>query len=190
MIWQLGLALGIVSLLGLALLSIDAARLLRSERSTERTIDVAQRTMVVVFPVVVFCYMGSRFQHMGRYLLPILPLLAVAAAYALVGRGGRTQRAWTAATVGGRSAITGAYAVAFHTIYSSPMTRVAASQWLAAHATPGAQIANENWDDSLPTGRLAQPFTLETVPVLEPDDRTKARKLYAALDPAQYYVVS
>lgn len=188
-LWQLGVALGIASLLGLALLGLDAARRLRTERSTQRTIDVARQTMVVVFPVVVFGYMGSRFQHMGRYLLPALPLLAVAAGHALVGRGTRPNRAWATAAAA-VVALTGAYALAFHAIYSSPMTRVAASKWLAAHATPGAHIANENWDDSLPTGRLAQPFTLDTVPVFEPDDGAKARKLYDALDRAQYYVVS
>jgi hypothetical protein len=188
-IWQLGLALGITALLGLALLGLDAGRRVSSANSTGEAVAQTREVMVVVYPLAVFIYMGTRFQHMGRYLLPIMPLLAVAAAYALVA-GRRRHRAPRIAAAAVVVLLTGAYALAFHTIYTSPMTRVAASEWLAAHAPAGARIANENWDDSLPTGALAQPYTLITVPVFDPDDRSKIGKLYAALGPADYYVLS
>ena len=42
----------------------------------------------------------------------------------------------------------------------------------------GASIAAEHWDDSVPTGALAQGYTFVTVPVFEPDDQTKLRKLF------------
>src|SRR4029079_3645505 len=41
-----------------------------------------------------------------------------------------------------------------------------------------------------PIGSAAQPFKLVTVPVFEPDDNTKLRKLYDALSHSDYYALS
>ena len=72
--------------------------------------------MLVAFVLVVFFYMGSRFAHSGRYLVPIAPFLCVAAAAGLVGCGAASG----AAPRHGRIVVaaTGFYAVAFHHIYT------------------------------------------------------------------------
>ena len=55
---------------------------------------------------------------------------------------------------------------------------------------PGKRIANENWDDSLPVGSLAQQYTGHVLPVFDADDSAKPRKLYDGLATADYYFVS
>ena len=126
---------------------------------------------------------------MGRYLLPILPLFAVAASYGMFRLlGGRPRLlAGLAVLV---VALTGAYALAFHAIYDRQMTRLAASAWIADHTPPGSRIGNEHWDDTLPIGGLAQSHPLVIVPVFEPDDDTKLRKLYEPLSTSDYYALS
>jgi hypothetical protein len=182
-VWQLGIALGISAVVGLGVLAFDAVR---------RGADVAARAlrvMVLVYVVVVFLYVATRFQHMGRYLLPILPLLAVAASYGMFRLlGGRPRL--LAALSGVVVALTAAYAVAFHAIYTKPNTRLAASEWIATHVPQGSKIANEHWDDTIPVGGLMQGFELVIVPVFEPDDETKLRKLYDPLARSDYYSLS
>ncbi len=40
--------------------------------------------LLVLFPVVLFLYMGSQTRYFGRWLLPMYPVLALLAAVALV----------------------------------------------------------------------------------------------------------
>ena len=65
------------------------------------------------FVAVVFLYISTRFQHMGRYLLPIVPLLAVAASFGLLWRSAPTP-ALLAASRRLVLVATAAYALAFH----------------------------------------------------------------------------
>jgi len=145
--------------------------------------------MLLGFVAVVVLYMTTRFQHMGRYLLPVVPLLAVAAGTAC---GAALRRSARAAIAGGAAVlgITALYALAFTSIYRSPLTRVEASRWIVANVPAGASIAAEHWDDSVPAGALAQGYRFVTVPVFEPDDETKLRKLFEPLRDADYYAVS
>jgi hypothetical protein len=82
------------------------------------------------------------------------------------------------------------YALAYHHIYTEPNTRVAATSWIVAHVPRGSTIANEHWDDSLPVGGAAQEYMGKVVPVFDPDDSTKLRKLYDNLSAADYYFLS
>lgn len=199
MIWQLGVPFGIAALAGVALLGIGLVRSSRSllRRRPEgvvgaRAVDLVAFTthlMLLSFVLVVFLYMSTRFQHMGRYLLPIMPFAAVAAGYgAVVAFGGRARL--LAAVAAALVLSTGAYAVAFHNIYSAPNTLVAATDWISETVAPGSTIGSEHWDNSLPIGGAAQPYELVTVPVFEPDDQTKLRKLYDALSRSDYYALS
>jgi hypothetical protein len=198
-VWQLGVAFGLCALAGAGLLVSRLARpvVARVRRgqggdwpsSREALAGATVHLMVVGFVGVVFVYMSTLFQHMGRYLLPIIPLLAVAAAYGVVvaldARGRLLALAVTAVL-----APTAAYAVAFHHVYAGPSTRIAATDWITANAPAGSTIANEHWDDALPVAASEQRYRLVFAPVFEPDDATKARRLYTVLDDADYYVLS
>jgi hypothetical protein len=193
-VWQLGVATGLCALAGVGLLGSDAARRLVAHirrdhvRAPQAIVLLVTRVMLVSFVVVVFGYSSTLFQHMGRYLLPIVPLLAAAAAYAVVATF-RTGNRWLvpAAALVGFSA---AYALAFHHVYRAPSTRIAATEWIAGNVRAGSTIASEHWDDSLPIGAAARRYRLATVPVFEPDDENKARLLYDALAPADLFALS
>jgi hypothetical protein len=145
--------------------------------------------MTLAYVTVVFFYVGSLFAHSGRYLLPAVPLLAVAAAAGLVAVLGAHHR--LVFTVGATVvAATSAYAIAFHHIYTVENTRMAASNWIVAQVPAGASIANEYWDDPLPVGARAQRYDGVQLPVFDADDEAKLKKLYDGLEGADYYVLS
>jgi Dolichyl-phosphate-mannose-protein mannosyltransferase len=198
-VWQIGVAFGVCALAGLGLLVAGLVRPVAAalrRRAAPRFASADQLAwfvvdaMLVSFVAVVFIYMSTRFQHMGRYLLPIVPLLAVAAAFGLVSALRHRPRV----LVGAAAAVlvaTAAYALAFTNVYDGPTTRVEASRWITANVADGSTIANEHWDDSLPLGAAAAaPYRLVSVPVFEPDDDRKARMLYDALASADVYVLS
>src|SRR5205814_10694452 len=96
-----------------------------------------------------------------RYLEPITPFLCIAAAYLLwriATAGSVTQRAaWKVARYVPAAAVltaTALYAFAFLQIYTAPITRVQASNWIYRNIPAGATITDESWDDSLPFARV------------------------------------
>jgi hypothetical protein len=194
-VWQLGVALGLAALAGLAAMGLSATRRIaslrhrneRQEIEAERLVELTHLTMLVVFVVATFLYFGSYFAHTGRYLLSLVPFAAVAAAYGLVALARSRVAVPVAAVV---VVATGLYALAYHHIYTEPTTRVAASDWIVGHVPAHSVVVNEHWDDSLPVGGDAQRYTGVTLPVFDADDDTKLRKLYDGLSGADYYFVS
>ena len=145
-VWQLGVPLGLAALGGVGVLlartggPVAAVVLRRGGRdgrtSPGRTEALTQHAMLVAFVLVVFFWVASRFSHTGRYLLPVLPLLSVAAAYGLVAlAGGRRQ---LLSAFSGLVVVASAlYALAFHHVYAEQNTRMAASDWIVANVEPG-----------------------------------------------------
>ena len=193
--WQLGGAFGLAALVGLALLAFDLGRTLHSyvrvpaSRAAFVPDVVAGRLMLLAFVLAVFFWIAPRFAHMGRYLVPIAPLLAVAAAIALVTLAGSRPRV-LAGAAGSVVAATALWALAFMHVYAEPHTRVEATRWIDANVPEGSAIAHEHWDDSLPVGGSAARVLLLELPVFEPDDETKVDRLHAVLSRADYFALS
>ena len=204
-LWQLGVPLAITGAVGLGVLVAFVARAAvttvraRTWPDEDVVARVMGQLMIVSFVALVFLRFGTQFVHAGRYLLPLVPLLPVCAAFAVValtGDRGRLRIALSAVLV----VLTAAYAVAFVQIYDRPNTRIEATRWLQENAPHGSSIANEHWDDSLPVGgiwgetvaaaKAAGGYRGLTVPVFDPDDEAKLPKLYEALRSADYYVLS
>jgi hypothetical protein len=194
--WQLGIPLGIAALAGLVAMTWAFLRPVtwlwkREERpglAFERQATLTLHVMVVSFVLVGFLYFGSRFGHYGRYLLPLVPFAVLAASYGLVSLG-----RWRAISVTAGAAViaaTALYALAYHHIYTKPTTRIAATDWIAAHVPRGSTVATEHWDDSLPVGGLAQQYQGHVLPVFDADDANKLKKLYDGLSTADYYFLS
>ena len=204
-LWQLGVPLAIASLCGIGVLITRIARSMREwirvrgaiESSTITTLT--SNAMVVGYVAVIFLYFGTRFVHSGRYLLPMIPFLAVFASVAILAVARARPRlafATGAVVVGG----TALYAVGFVQIYTQQNTRVAASAWIAKNVPPGSFVAVEHWDDALPVGgpwgtTRQQALALGgyrgiEVTVFNPDDERKVRDLHDALSRADYYVLS
>ena len=192
--WQLGWALGLTALLGIGVLAFDIVRsAVRARRPNTRASLplglVAGRLMLLAFVLTVFFWIAPRFAHMGRYLVPITPFLAVAAAFGLVVLLGRRPRV-LGACAGVVIAATALYALAFEHVYTEPHTRVQATRWIDENVPEGSAIANEHWDDWLPVGGSAARVQQLELPVFEPDDDTKLGRLYEVLSRADYYALS
>ncbi len=195
-LWQLGIALGVAAIAGLVLVVVAVVRgvaplrrpEIRHALQADRLVELTLLAMVSLFVLLVFFYFGSNFEHFGRYLLPLVPLTAITAAYGLLALG-RTRGAMPVALV--VVAATGLYALAYHHIYTVKTTRVAATDWIVDHLPAGSTVANENWDDSLPLGSdAARRYRGMTLPVFDADDDTKLRKLYDGLSRSDYYFLS
>ena len=105
-----------------------------------------RHVLLVVWVGVCFVWVGTSWVKAMRYLLPIYPALTVLAAWALVrsgvamraavpghGRLARTLRTMIAAAPAIAVLLpTCAWAFAFTRIYTRPVTRVAASEWMYA----------------------------------------------------------
>jgi hypothetical protein len=184
--WGLGVPLGLTALAGMAVLT---GRLVALRLRELRLEGGVVRLMLVAFVAVTFAWFASRFAHAVRYLLPIVPFLCVAAAVAVGALYRRSALAGQAAAVGvGLATIL--YACAFVSIYRAPNTRVAASAWLEANARAGSTIVGEHWDDGLPLRPEPGRYRLGQLPVFDPDDGKKLRKLFDGLAKADYYVLS
>jgi hypothetical protein len=191
LLWGLGLPLGIAAVAGMLWLVVDTAQALRGRsrhRTPSRPVPIVA-LMLLSFVVLIVGYFGSRFVHTIRYLLAAVPFLCLAAAFAVVELRRRSSRIGVAVA----AALLGAtliYALAFEQVYRHPHTRVAATDWIMANVSPGSTIVNEHWDDGLPIGAPPGRYELRELPVFDPDDPTKPRKLYEGLAGADYYVLS
>jgi hypothetical protein len=204
-VWQVGIPLAVLAGIGLVLLAVSAARVGaaavrgRSWPDAPSIARVTGQLMTVSFVAFVFLRFGTPFVHSGRYLLPLVPFLPVCAGLALVLLAGTRFRLLVALSAVLLTA-TALYAVAFVQVYRHPNTRIEATRWIETNLPPGSTIANEHWDDALPVGgnwretvaaaKAAGGFRGVTVPVFDPDDESKPRKLYAPLAAADYYVLS
>jgi hypothetical protein len=182
-VWALGVPLGAAAVAGIATLLVHALRRLR------RAKPPAVAAMLLLFVAVVFAYFGSRFVHPVRYVLPIVPFLAAAAAFAIVVLERRSAVAGRLVAVV-LVAATLAWALAFGQIYRSPNTRVAAADWISRAAPPGAAILYEDWDDGLPVSVPPEVYKTRALTVYDGDDPAKLRKLFEGLSWADYYVLS
>lgn len=190
-VWGLGLPLGIAAAAGAFWLLVDTVQVLggRRHRESNRRPTPIVALMLLSFVAVTVGYFGSRFAHTIRYLLPAVPFLCIAAAFAvaaLLRRSRRLGLAVAGALLGG----TLIYALAFEQVYRHPHTRVAATDWIAANVPRGSAIVNEYWDDGLPIGAPPGEYELRELAVFDPDDPTKLRKLYEGLAGADYYILS
>ncbi len=118
--------------------------------------------------VVFLIFMGSYARFFGRYLLPILPLICLLAAYAanqvLAATAKRHPRwrrpAFTVAAIAlcGQGLI---YSVHSSLILARPYTSAVARQWMVAHIPPGSRIVVEpvmpaDWTTDIPGSLTAR----------------------------------
>jgi len=152
-VWGMGLFAGVSALLGVLWLIWQCRR--PENRSW---------LIVLAWIVVYGAITGSFYVKFMRYMLPVYPMLSIAAAVALfafVGRLGWSEghnfvrfnrfvpllRTSVLVIVLAGTMFQG---LALLNVYSAPNTRVEASQWMYAHLAPGSILTYEQWDDPLP----------------------------------------
>ncbi|HSB90889.1 MAG TPA: glycosyltransferase family 39 protein, partial [Anaerolineales bacterium] len=133
--WGMGLPLGLVAWAGTLWAAVEVARGRWS-----------QHALLLVWTLGYFLWQAAAFNPTLRYQLPVYPTLILFAAWAAVEAWSRlkeTRASWSAAArivyaVIGGLALLGhvAYGIAFTSIYTRPVTRVAASRWIYTHV-PG-----------------------------------------------------
>lgn len=149
-----------------------------------------------------FLYLGQQFVLVVRYYLPLYPFFAIYAGFFVFwlwehAKGLRVPwntvaRVATAVLIAVVVGYTFFWANAFASIYTRPVSRLVASDWLKANVPPGAIIANEHWDDPLPFGGY-QGLKSSSDGLMQnygEDGPEKRDQLQAWLDEADYIVLS
>lgn len=180
-VWGLGPAWGLAAIAGL----VWGMR--RRARDRE---GLAAGRIVLLWAPAMFLFHSLQFAATLRYFLPIVPVLAVAAAWPLAGgKPGRGRSGLLAIVV----VLTASWAVAFSSIYHRPHTRVAASAWIYDQLPPGRTIAVEHWDDALPLpldGHATSVYKFVELKLYDEENESKRQQLAAALDAADVIVLS
>ncbi len=127
-----------------------------------------------------------------RYLLPLYPLICFFGAlflHELVGKlRGTRVRCWPFIFV---AFFTFCWALAFYSIFSRPMTRVEASQWMFKNIPAGKTVCTELWDDSLPLGNIGHSrLHFVRLNLTEKPGKQKIDNIVTALKQADYYIIS
>ena len=177
-LWGLGPALGLAALLGAALRLRSAVR----EREP-------RELLLWAWAVPFFLLTASFEVRFPRYLLPLYPLLLLAAARLLA-----PEEKEGAARRGARRLVLGlsaAYLLAFLSIYARPHSVVAASEWFHENVAPGAAVLVPEWEEGFPfslPGRPAERFRVATLALYAPDGPEKTEALAGALASADLLV--
>lgn len=81
----------------------------------------------------------------------------------------------------------------FSSIYMNKHSRVEASEWIYQNLESGSLILSEHWDDGLPlpmSNNLGKQFTIQEMPVFDPDSSEKWQKMDELLTRGDYYILS
>jgi YYY domain-containing protein len=187
-IWGLGPALGIAALAGLVMASV---RILTAKR-----LPPAWLLVLVGWPAFHIVYNGLAFTKTMRYLIPAYPFLALLGAAFLMGLAGWLlprvrDRAWIAyAPLAVVVAMTALYSLAFSSIYTRPVTRAEASEWIYENIPPGSVVLTEHWDDGLPLALPGYPspgtYPGMQMPLYDLDNAEKLSTMTRLLEDADY----
>ncbi len=166
LVWGMGPVLGLLGFGGLAWMVARAARGRLSPAEW----------VVLAWALPFFAFTGGLYAKFPRYLLPLMPILAVYAAQWMVtmSRGPAPPLLFTLAVLPAAF-----LSLALVVSYGRPHPWVAASEWIQGHLPPGAVIAVEEWDHPLPLD--AGDYTLRVLPVFEPEGEEKEREMTSVL---------
>jgi YYY domain-containing protein len=175
-IWGLGLPLGLAYLVG-ALAAVR--RVLMNGSRAE--------LLLLAWMVPYFVITGAFPVKFLRYMLPILPALAVLAARLLDPAVAEATRRNVRSYL--RSAITlvvltvsAWYAVAYLNIYRGPHPAQEASEWIKTNIPAGALLLKEHWEEGLPD--LPQ-YPTDELPLYDDDNAAKVARLSEELAKGQ-----
>lgn len=140
--------------------------------------DLRRGLLLVVFPILLFLFLGAQARYFGRWLLPAYPMLAILAALAAV-RGAerlaaRRAPAWAPAAVavaGVLLCLQGAVSSArVNGVLGARDTRTLARTWMAGHVPAGARVVVEPFipADFLTRGGRTAPALYRRFPVKRP----------------------
>ena len=177
-IWGLGIPLGVAALAGMALVVWR----IRRERNV---IEI----LLFLSLLVPFLWLGAQQVKFMRYLLPLYPLLCIAAALAILSAMSALERfgrrgVWLGTGLAGIVVVpTVFYALAFTTVFTGAHTVDRISAWITANVPDGSRVTVETWDQ-----RFHGEYNYATIPieVYWPDNLQKAGMLAGQIYEADY----
>jgi 4-amino-4-deoxy-L-arabinose transferase-like glycosyltransferase len=193
--WGMGWPLGLVALGGWGY------ALARAWRRPPR----AETWIPLVWTLVYFGVVGSLYVKFMRYMLPLLPLLAIYGARMLWVASLRICKFAGGKCAGSLCAVLASlvflptllYALAFLGVYRGEHPWLKLSRWIYAHVPPGATIAYEQWDHRLPltldqagVTRWPGEYEQPALDMYAPDTPEKLRALLERLAASDYVVIA
>ena len=171
--WGLGLPLGIIAIVATAV----------GVTSKQKTLA---QFLILFWVLALFLYQGTQFCKTMRYFLPIYPFLALLSAQFLK----RVKRPLVGYLL---LVVLLVYPFSFLSIYTRPITRVTASEWIYQHLAAGSTLANEHWDDPLPLylpGENPGQYKIEMLSLYDPETPGKWEKINSQLERTDYIILS
>lgn len=146
---------------------------------------------VLAFILAYFLYIGAWYTKFIRYLIPIYPVLIIAATLFLF----QFKKHFSKL---GLSLIyfslffTFLWATAYLNIFKQESTRITASKWIYQNLPAGSTILTEHWDDRVPIGLagFTDDFKYVELTNYEPDSLSKINDLSNKLANADYVVMA
>lgn len=187
-LWGAGPFLGILVVAGILFLTGMSLKRFKTDRGRESF-------LLLVFFWSYFLVVGSFAIGFMRYLLPIYPLLCLAAAVLTLALVKKLHTIF-APSLSFFYILNSIFAIllllwplSFIAIYHYPNTRNLATAWIYKNIPPGTPIAVEHWDDGLPIG--GQPlYQVFTLPLYEPDTPQKWALIDQELTQTQYIIIA
>lgn len=191
-LWGVGPALGIVSLLALGLAGVRVL--------TARRWPPTWQLFIIAWPAFHLIYYGIGFIKTMRYSVAAYPFMALLAAGLLYEIWGRVGKRWPKYSWAGLIPmalvilLTAAYAFAFTSTYTRTQTRIAASEWIYANIPQGTHVLNEHWDDGIPLNLPNMPgsgaYPGEQIAMYDDDNPEKLAKLMQQLRTSDWIFVT
>jgi 4-amino-4-deoxy-L-arabinose transferase-like glycosyltransferase len=182
--WHAGLVIPTAGFLGMALWFIAVVR----------KKEAVEALPLLLFGLLYWIYVGNWYAKFIRYTLLMLPLLILGTCWLLHRMVGYRWLKPLAVLLIAITLITSTlWAGAFISVYRSPATRTAASQWIYENVPPQSVILREHWDYGLPVhlaGREAPPFRFVIMNNYDPDSEEKMRAMSGMLEEGDYLIVA
>lgn len=145
--------------------------------------------IILSWMLLFFFYQSIQFSTTMRYFLPLYPFLAIIAAIGFY----ELQKLLPKRAIWILLFAVVVWPVFFLSIYTKDHSRIKASKWIYNNIPSGSLLLNEHWDDSLPIGVPLidnKAYTIEQLPVFDPDDPIKWQKINMMLIRGDYLILS
>ncbi len=154
-----------------------------------KKIRSADLFFILTWVILFFLYQGYQTVQTMRYFLILYPFLAIFAGIGFTYTSRQIPRLVQVMLFFGIII----WPLLFFSIYTKPITRVTASEWIYAHIPPKSVILTESWDDALPLpiGTLSgSNYTIKELPVFDPDTQQKWNTMDTMLAQGDYLILS
>jgi dolichyl-phosphate-mannose-protein mannosyltransferase len=145
--------------------------------------------VIFIWVILLFFYQSLQSVQTMRYFILIYPFLAFLAGIGFTYFSKQTRKI----VQGVLLIIVIIWPLLFFSIYTKPITRVTASEWIYENIPAKSVILTEAWDDALPLSiddLQAGSYNIQELPVFDPDTPQKWQKMDSMLSMGDYYVLS